>query len=122
MHLVGGGRDLDLTAIVYGGFLAEAGQRAAASGRAVPRIGVVVVAERDELDGGVDWFRQALASGGPAEVLAATAEPDGDLAWTTDPPRPLAGGRAWTGCSSGVGSLRPTTGCSCRTPPRSVPR
>jgi len=79
VHLVGGGRDLDLTAIVYGGFLAEAGQRAAASGRAVPRIGVVLVAERDELDGGVDWFRRALASGGPAEVLAATAEPEGDL-------------------------------------------
>lgn len=80
VHLVGGGRDLDLTAIVYGGFLAEAGQRASASGRAVPRIAVVVVAERDELDGGVDWFRRALASGGRADVLAATAEPEGDLA------------------------------------------
>ena len=45
MHLVGGGRDLDATAIVYGTFLAEAGQRAAAAGRAVPRIGVVLVAD-----------------------------------------------------------------------------
>jgi cyanophycinase len=80
VHLVGGGRDLDLTAIVYRGVLAEVGQRATASGRAVPRIAVVVVAERDELDGGVDWFRQALASGGRADVLAATAEPEGDLA------------------------------------------
>jgi cyanophycinase len=79
VHLVGGGRDLDLTAIVYGGFLAEAGRRAAASGRAAPRIAVLVVAERDELDAGVDWFREALASGGPAEVVAATAEHEGDL-------------------------------------------
>ncbi len=79
MHLVGGGRDLDAAPIVYGTFLAEAGQRSAAAGRAVPRTGVVLVADRDELADGVDWFRQALARCGPAEVLAATADPTGAL-------------------------------------------
>ena len=90
MHLVGGGRDLAATATVYGTFLAEAGQRAGAVGRAVPRIGVVLVADGDDLAGGVDWFRQALAGCGPAEVVAATAESTGDLC-LDDASRPVAG-------------------------------
>jgi len=79
VHLVGGGRDPDATAVVYGSFLAEAAQRAEAVGRAVPRIGVVLVGDADDLAAGVDWFRQAVASCGPAEVVAATAEPAGAL-------------------------------------------
>ena len=90
VHLVGGGRDLEATPSVYGAFLAEAGERSVASGRAVPRIGVVVVADRDELADGVDWFRQALARCGPAEVVAATAEPEGDVS-LDDGSAPAAG-------------------------------
>ena len=82
VHLVGGGRDLDAAASVYGGFLRQAGGRARSSGRAVPRIGVVLVGDRDDLAGGVDWFRLALARCGDpaaAEVVSLTAEPDGEL-------------------------------------------
>ncbi|HEY5788775.1 MAG TPA: Type 1 glutamine amidotransferase-like domain-containing protein [Microlunatus sp.] len=89
VHLVGGGRDLAVAASVYGGFLAQAGRRALSSGRTVPRIGVVLVADRDDLADGVDWFRQALARCGPAdgvcvdpvaaEVVSVTAELEGDL-------------------------------------------
>ena len=78
-----------LAAGVYGGFLAQAGRRAMSSGRAVPRIGVVLVADRDDLADGVDWFRQALARCGAAdgvcvdpvaaEVVSVTAELEGDL-------------------------------------------
>jgi hypothetical protein len=56
VHLVGGGRDLDAAATVYGSFVTECAQRAVASGRDVPRIGVVVVAEREDLDAGQAWF------------------------------------------------------------------
>ncbi len=79
VHLVGGGRDLDAAANIYGGFAAECAQRAVASGRDVPRIGVVVVAEREDLDAGVDWFRQALERSRPVEVVSATAELTGEL-------------------------------------------
>ena len=79
MHLVGGGRDQEATAAVYGTFLTEAAQRAESMGRAVPRIGVVLVADADDLAAGVDWFRLALTSCGPVEVVAVTAESLGAL-------------------------------------------
>ncbi|CAN5321590.1 hypothetical protein BH11ACT3_BH11ACT3_03730 [soil metagenome] len=45
IHLVGGGWNVDGDPEVTGGFLAEAAQRAAGSGRMVPRIGVLIVVE-----------------------------------------------------------------------------
>lgn len=78
VHLVGGGRELALASLVYGDFVAEASSRAAAAGRTTPRIGVVVVAEQENLADGVTWFAGALARCGPVEVLAATATEVGD--------------------------------------------
>jgi cyanophycinase len=73
VHLVGGGRDLDAAVACYGQFVAECGRRAEAAEHPVPRVAVVVVAEADELDAGVDWFAQALRRCSPVEVVALTA-------------------------------------------------
>ena len=79
VHLVGGGRDLEAAAGVYGGFVAQAAARATSSGRVVPRIAVLVVDEIEELGGAVDWFAEALQRCGQVEVTPVTAAPRGAL-------------------------------------------
>lgn len=76
MHLIGGGRDLELAETVYGPFVAQTRVRAARAGRANPRIAVVIVAEQAALEPAVDWFRQALARSGEIAVEPATAAED----------------------------------------------
>jgi cyanophycinase len=80
VHLVGGGRDLELATTVYGPFARQSCERATVAGRAIPRIAVVVVAESEDLESAGDWFRQALARCGRADVVAVTAESEGVLA------------------------------------------
>lgn len=65
IHLVGGGRADDYAGDVYEAFIAEAAVRAAAVGREVPRIGVVIVGD-DESRG--QFWRDQL-------VRAAVCEP-----------------------------------------------
>ena len=80
VHLIGGGRDLELAETVYGPFVAQTRLRAARRGRANPRIAVVIVAEQAgytlALERAVDWFRQALARSGEIAVEPATAAED----------------------------------------------
>lgn len=80
VHLVGGGRDLDAAVACYGPFVAECVRRAEVAGHSVPRVAVVVVAEAEDLDAGVDWFAQALTRSSPVEVVALTASPGAALA------------------------------------------
>ena len=89
MHLVGGGRDLELATTVYGPFVRQSCERATVAGRAIPRIAVVVVAESEDLESAADWFREALARCGRADVVTFTAESEGVLALGTDPHRPV---------------------------------
>lgn len=76
VHLIGGGRDLELAPVTYRPFVTEAHTRAVAEGRSEPRIGVIVVAEPEELEAGVAWFAEALARCGTVQVLPATATED----------------------------------------------
>ena len=78
MHLIGGGRDLELAETVYGPFVSQARARATAAGRATPRIAVAIVAEAPDLEAAVDWFRQALSLSGEVDVEPATAVEDRD--------------------------------------------
>ncbi len=78
MHLIGGGREVELAETVYGPFVAQARDRAARAGRATPRIAVVIVAEPADLESAVDWFRQALSRSGEVAVESATAAEDRD--------------------------------------------
>lgn len=76
VHLVGGGWTPENDAAVYGPFLDEATARAAASGRAEPRIAVIVVGEGDagEHTGGL---AAALAAAGPFEPVITTLGHEG---------------------------------------------
>lgn len=76
VHLVGGGRDLELARVLYGAFVSEASARARGAGRVPPRIGVVLVAEPAGVADGVAWFTEALSSCAPVAVEAATATED----------------------------------------------
>jgi cyanophycinase len=76
VHLVGGGRDLDLAATLYGPFVEEAASRAQRRGADLPRIATVVVADSADLAAGVAWFADALARCRAVEIAALTATED----------------------------------------------
>jgi cyanophycinase len=71
VHLVGGGWTPEHDAAVFGPFLAEATTRAAASGRAEPRIAIIAVrgGDGDEHAGNLV---AALAAAGPFEPVTTT--------------------------------------------------
>ncbi|PJJ61637.1 peptidase S51 [Compostimonas suwonensis] len=72
IHLVGGGHAPEWHQAVYGGFVAEAGERAVPL--ALPRIAVIVVHGGDHGDSDGDatfeYFRAALTDAGPCEPVA----------------------------------------------------
>lgn len=90
VHLVGGGATTATDAALYAPFVAEAGRRAAASGRARPRIAVIslhpeaqekaaALAELLTAAGSGDAMEMQLTAGRPGEPigLAAIADVDG---------------------------------------------
>ncbi|WP_353809326.1 peptidase S51 [Agromyces sp. SYSU T00194] len=82
VHLVGGGWTPAHQPEVFRGFVAEAAERAAAEGAAVPVIAVLLL---DVPGGGpnpyADLYRGALAAGGGADVrITGVAEADGEFA------------------------------------------
>jgi cyanophycinase len=76
VHLAGGGFDAADPGLIYRGFVAEAGARAARAGRSVPRIAVLLVSEDDQAAASAsEKFRTALARAGRAEpVFTSIAE------------------------------------------------
>lgn len=93
VHLVGGGRDLEQATAVYGSFVDEAHVRARSAGRSVPRVGIVLIAEAEDLDAGVAWFAEALSRCQPVDVVARVHGSDGTGG---------SGGTAGTGGSGGA--------------------
>lgn len=90
VHLVGGGRDLSVAPVVFGGFVEEAACRARAAGRTVPEIAVCVVGPAGEQPDAVAWFEQAL--GGPVVRIQAVTAEEGDPLVTAEGAAPTA---AW---------------------------
>ena len=83
IHLVGGGWAEDYDGEVYREFLAEATERAAASGRSRPRIGVVLVREDADTAGSrADSYREQLLRVADCEPVI-TAIVEGDLLTST---------------------------------------
>lgn len=60
IHLIGGGRSDDYSGEVYAAFIEEATSRAAASGRPLARIGVVLVGDSEETDALSEAYRAQL--------------------------------------------------------------
>ena len=90
VHLVGGGWNARTDAAVYGPFLAEAGARAAASGRVEPRLAFLVVSDGDGAEHAANLVAAVSAAGefepkitvvasGDVFALPAVAEADGIL-------------------------------------------
>jgi cyanophycinase len=76
LHLVGGGRDVGLSAVLYGPFVAEATRLAKGRHGGPPEVGLLVVHEVDDPEAGggdVTWFTEALRAGGPVRVRPLTA-------------------------------------------------
>jgi len=72
IHLVGGGRADDYAGDVYEAFIAEATVRAAAVGREVPRIGVVIVG--DDESRGQFWTNQLARAAVCEPIISSLAE------------------------------------------------
>lgn len=74
IHLIGGGRADDYSGEVYAAFLAEATTRAAASGRELARVAVVLVGSED-MDEYAASYREQLLRAAPCEpVVTIIAE------------------------------------------------
>jgi len=79
IHLVGGGRASDYAGDVFEAFIIEAAERAAAVGRELPRIGVVVVGGEDVH---ISEFTEQLLRAAPCEPIVTSLEVGGSLAPT----------------------------------------
>lgn len=79
VHLVGGGWEPDNDAAVYGSFLAEATERAIASGRLAPHIAIVVVRDGDGAEHAAK-LSAALANAGLFEPVITALMPGGKAA------------------------------------------
>ena len=83
IHLVGGGWADDYDGEVYREFIAEAATRAAASGRALPRIGVVLVREDAETASArADAYREQLLRAAACDPVI-TSIVEGELLTST---------------------------------------
>jgi cyanophycinase len=78
IHLVGGGFREDYDGEIYGTFVAEAAERASASGRTFARIAVLVVGvdEESAVRSGNAWSRQLVRVGPCDPVVTAIVEGD----------------------------------------------
>lgn len=73
IHLVGGGRADDYAGDVYESFIAEAATRAAAVGRELPRIGVVLVGGEDAAAAAASYSNQLLRTAACEPVISSLA-------------------------------------------------
>ncbi len=78
IHLVGGGWSDEAAPVLFGGFLAEAADRAATHGRTTPRVGLVLMGVDEEAREYHEKYVRALGSAGVAHDLAITRVAEGD--------------------------------------------
>jgi cyanophycinase len=78
IHLIGGGRAEDYPGDVYVEFIAEAAARASVAGRAVPRIGVVLVGGGDDAPFYAAAYRDQLMRAGGCEPVVSQVD-EGEL-------------------------------------------
>ncbi|TFC80818.1 peptidase S51 [Cryobacterium sp. TmT2-59] len=76
VHLVGGGWNPGAFADVFGPFLAEAGRRAEAAGRAEPRIAIIAVRDGDAAEHAANLVEAVAAAGAFEPKVTAVAHGD----------------------------------------------
>jgi cyanophycinase len=74
IHLIGGGRSDDYSGEVYSAFIAESADRAAATGRQLPRIAVILVGDADDTRPYAEAYRALLRRAAPCEPVVTCVE------------------------------------------------